>query len=146
MIELVLALLLSASQLTGLPMAGRLPTIEFMPERQMAERTYGYPLPRNRRKIRGQYSCYRNRLTLRDTWDKDSVASQSDMLHELVHHLQCADGGTVKMLLNCDVEAQAYRIEIVWLQKQGEDFYRLFGYDRDWFNKWLENSCGRVGQ
>jgi hypothetical protein len=144
MTELVVALMLVASQLTGLPNADRLPDIEYLSEREMAERAYGTPLPRKRSIIWGQYTCYRNRLTLRDTWDKDDIASTSTLLHELVHHLQCAKHSLVWMMVSCKAETQAYAAEIEWMASQGENFYTVFRVSKAKFDAWLDDQCGRV--
>lgn len=146
MTELIVALMLTASQLTGLPNTDRLPNIEYVPELFMAERTYGDPLPRKRSVIWGQYSCFRNRLSLRDDWDKDDMASMSTLLHELVHHLQCAKHGSVWMMMKCSSEGQAYAAEIEWMETQGADFYDVFNVNKTKFDDWLADKCGRAGE
>lgn len=146
MTELIVALMLTASQITGLPNADRLPTVEYVAEEVMAVRTYGTPLPRNRSVIWGQYSCHRNRLTLRDTWDKDDFASMATLLHELVHHLQCAKHGTMWMMIKCGTEGQAYAAEMKWLETQGTNFYDVFNVSKTKFDDWIADECGRAGE
>jgi hypothetical protein len=63
-------------------------------------------------------------LLARD-WDETDPIDQSVLLHALLHHVQASaaaphrDDGTR--------EAEAYRLQALWLSQQGIDFYQAFG-------------------
>jgi hypothetical protein len=62
-------------------------------------------------------------LLARD-WDEADPIDRSVLLHALLHHVQAAAAAQ-----RCDGvrEAEAYRLQALWLSQQGIDFYQAFG-------------------
>jgi hypothetical protein len=63
------------------------------------------------------YSKGEHVIYLADSWNKDDIADQSILLHELVHHLQIED--QIQFACWGRYEAQAYELQIQWLRTQG---------------------------
>ena len=63
------------------------------------------------------YSKDEHLVYLADNWNKNDLVDQSILVHELVHHLQSKDH--IQFACWGRYEAQAYELQIQWLQTQG---------------------------
>lgn len=130
----VLAMLLEASRLTGLPMAEP-PKVTYLTAEEMAN------LSRDPRTL-GMYVCIFRRMYLQQGFDVEEIRNQALLLHELVHHLQCRAWG-VRALeqRRCRAERMAYEATITWLGKRGRDFYRVFRWTPSTFERYMTGAC-----
>ncbi len=58
-------------------------------------------------------------------WDEFDPIDQSVLLHALLHHVQA--GSPASYPCRHAREAEAYRLQALWLSQQGIDFYQAFG-------------------
>ncbi|MBI3515611.1 MAG: hypothetical protein HY060_16365 [Proteobacteria bacterium] len=58
-------------------------------------------------------------------WDETDPIDQSVLLHALLHHVQA--GAAVPDRSHGAREAEAYRLQALWLSQRGIDFYFAFG-------------------
>lgn len=115
--ELILTLSLWASAHTGLPMPEEPPIVQYLPQEQMHNMLFPEDPydPESGVKIGG---LYQNGLIYFPVgWKPDSLRTTSALLHELVHHLQAADGQRFDTV-NCaaDLERVAYETQFAWLK------------------------------
>ena len=67
--------------------------------------------------IRGVYNRSENAIYLRDDWSINNVRDRSDLLHELVHHVQ--NFNKVPAACINSLEQDAYSLQFAWLREQG---------------------------
>ena len=58
-------------------------------------------------------------------WDETDPIDQSVLLHALLHHIQAT--AVPPEPCHARREAEAYRLQALWLSQQGIDFYQAFG-------------------
>ena len=119
--EIILALMLVASRLSGLPATEELPVMAFLPQDQMC---VAVGLCESDQFVYGHYNMQTRMLTLPTGWSPASVQDRGDLVHELVHHLQAVQWPK-KEDRPCDgrLEEQAYETE--------RQFLALFGAELD---------------
>lgn len=107
---------------TGLS-AGPAPRIEFVTPITMTERAFGTgvaPSPL----LRAIYSQPTRTVYLRQEWDAANVRDRSELVHELVHHVQNVNN--LKFRCPAEREKLAYDLQLAWLRDQGvRDPYEL---------------------
>jgi hypothetical protein len=99
------------------------PHIEFVNAATMAERAFG-PGTAATPLLRAIYSQPERTVYLRQEWDPANLRDRSELLHELVHHLQ----NTNNLEFGCPAEREqlAYKLQLNWLLEQGvRDPYEL---------------------
>ena len=119
--ELLLAAMMMASRLSGLPVAEELPTMHFLPQDQMC---IGMKTCGSGQEILGHYNFETRVLTLPTGWSSSDPYHMGTLLHETVHHLQ-AEKWPTKENRPCDgeIEKLAYATE--------HKFYELLGLPPD---------------
>jgi hypothetical protein len=65
------------------------------------------------------YSDQDHSIYLPDGWRAEDLRARSVLLHELVHHLQYLNH--VKATCESEYELQAFKLQVAWLDEQGED-------------------------
>ena len=107
--ELLLAFMLMASQLSGLPPAKDLPTMAFLPADQMCK---AVEMCGTDAMVKGHYDMATRRLTLPMKWNPSILYDLGSLLHEMVHHLQAEEWPEEKNRpCKGKIEEQAYAAE-----------------------------------
>lgn len=112
--ELLLAFMLMASQLSGLPPVKELPTMAFLPASQMC---IAIDMCDADMTVLGHYDMGKRMLTLPTEWNPSNLRNLGALLHEMVHHLQAEEWPEEKDR-PCDgkIEKQAYAVEHEFLR------------------------------
>ncbi|KKK80337.1 hypothetical protein LCGC14_2824470, partial [marine sediment metagenome] len=84
--ELLLAAMMIASRLSGLPPATEVPTVHFLPQEQMCVAVD--MCDQEGAKVIAHYDMERRILTLPVGWSSGDPQDMSSLVHEMVHHLQ----------------------------------------------------------
>ncbi len=119
--ELLLAAMMMASRLSGLPEAAELPTMVFLPQDQMCVAVEACDQARSGDVIvAAHYDMDTRRLTLPVEWSPADPQDMSSLIHEMVHHLQ-AEKWPEEADRPCDghIEKQAYDAEDKFLGSMG---------------------------
>lgn len=122
----------------GLPSAGGLPRIEIVPSARIEAMHYGRLLPhsgqtatvaasRSRGAIVAVYSDAARTIYLTEGWTGGTPAELSELVHEMVHHLQNVAG--LRFACQQEREALAYRAQNWWLALFGSSLEQIYGLD-----------------
>ena len=107
---------------TGLA-APPLPPIVLMPQYRLVQVAFG-PFPPAMTRVRALYDRKTGVIYIRDNWNSSELMDRSELLHELVHHVQSADN--VPASCANVHEGQAIRLQLEWLRDQGvQDPYKF---------------------
>ena len=93
-----------------------LPPIMLVPKHQLVEIAYG-PKPPPLTAVSGLYDTKTSTIYLLDSWDGSKLLDQSELVHELVHHLQNVNKVPAPCLTAH--ERQALHLQLAWLREQG---------------------------
>ena len=115
------------------------PPVIFVPEAQLVQMFYG---PKRElasvARIHALYSHQEEKIYLVTGWIIDDFLHISQLLHELVHHVQRFN--KIKAPCLAAYERQAFDLQLVWLREQGvEDPYALL--DINEFMIMLSSRC-----
>ena len=93
------------------------PDVSFVSQAQLIEMLYGDSADAKGPKVKALYAQNIGRIYLSRDWNADDVLQRSQVLHELVHHVQKFN----KVPAPClnAYEKQAYELQIRWLHEQG---------------------------
>ena len=83
--ELLLAAMMMASRLSGLPVAEELPVVHSLPQDQMC---IAVEICGSGQEVLGHYSWKTRVLTLPMGWSSSDPYNFGTLIHEMVHHLQ----------------------------------------------------------
>jgi hypothetical protein len=126
----------------GLPHAAELPRVERVPAADLYRLRYkallplrsqaiggehSTPLPEYRREVVAVYDDAARTIFLPQTWTGKTVADQSVIVHEMVHHLQNLGG--LKYECAGAREKVAYLAQDQWLKTHGLDLEKAFEVD-----------------
>jgi hypothetical protein len=105
------------------------PSVSFVSPNQLSLMKFNRPLSSESadgaRAVRALY-LYGGSIYLEESWDIESVADQSILLHELVHYMQ--DMNYLSYECEGDQERLAYYIQEKWLlEEQGLELYATIG-------------------
>lgn len=125
MIALVVALMVWASAYTGLPLPSTVPNILFEDACEI-QRIYADDpdlecAGEDQFRVVATYNMVTKTMYLPDTWSPADLIHVSNLLHELVHHLQ-AEAGILPTEVECvgrDIEWPAYKTQIAFLEATG---------------------------
>ena len=100
---------------TGLA-APDVPPIMLVPKHRLVEIAYGANPP-PLAAVSGLYDTKTSTIYLLDNWDGSQLLDRSELVHELVHHLQNVN----KVPAPCFAahERQAIHLQLEWLREQG---------------------------
>jgi hypothetical protein len=125
-----------------LPYAGEAPQVERVPSAQLYRLRYkallplksqaiggehSTPLPEYRREVVAVYDDSSRTIYLPDRWTGATVAEQSVIVHEMVHHLQNVAG--LKYECGGAREKPAYLAQAEWLKRHGLELEKEFEVD-----------------
>lgn len=129
MSDLIVALMLWASAITGLPPATVLPEIAVETADTLYARIHG-EAPGARAatsEVLAVYDIRERTVRLREGWDRDNIVHVSILLHELVHHMQEASG--TRYACRGELEAVAYDAQHRYLAEYGIEMGPALGLD-----------------
>ena len=125
---LLVALMTWASAHTGIPAPEEVPEVAFVSE----ERLWHTVHPDRSFAARGHIAvagAYRdNVIYLPEDWDKRDLGDLSNLVHELVHHLQ--DHAGLEYRCQGKRERPAYDAQIAWVEAAGEDPWETIGMNQ----------------
>ena len=99
------------------------PRVVLVSESTMLEKAFHSRKPRALR-LRGLYVHDHSTIYLPETWNASNLRDVSDLLHELVHHVQRVN--KVSVPCKAALERLAYDLQLRWLREQGvEDPYKI---------------------
>ena len=123
---LIVALMIWASQATGLPYPQALPNVVL---RSQAEICAELEIDcRDDTTILGAYDDSTDTIYLHEPWNAQNIADTSTLLHELVHYMQ--DQADATYPCSQEREAEAYDAEIAWWKAMGLDYFEVLQRDR----------------
>jgi hypothetical protein len=122
----MVALMVWASQATGLPFPHSLPNVTFQSAIELCE-AYADVCDENI-SILGAYDDFTDTIHLRRVWNTQNLAHTSTLLHELVHYMQ--DKADATYPCPQEREAEAYEAEIKWWKAMGLDYFDVLQRDR----------------
>jgi hypothetical protein len=102
---------------TGLT-APALPPIAQVPSHRLVQIAFG-PFPPMTTGVSALYDRKTGKIYMRDGWNEHDLMDQSELLHELVHHVQSANN--VPAACPAVHEGQAIALQVEWLREQGVD-------------------------
>lgn len=139
--DILLSLMVVASNLTGLSIPEEVPTVQIMTQQELTVLIYGEPGHDEERNptVRGAFDCPKRTIYIRDTF-KSREKELATMLHEVVHYLQCRSYRRIVMS-SCYRERMAYAAERKFLEDRGSDFYETYGYTPDSFAAFMDLKC-----
>jgi hypothetical protein len=104
------------------------PNIQFVPKQAMSRLYRSAANEANFYQVEAFYLPPTATIYLPQAWRADDLRDRSVLVHELVHHLQAANG--VKVGCPAALERQAYASQVDWLREQGiADPYDFAGLD-----------------
>ena len=92
------------------------PHIEFVNQVQMSELAHGPQIAPNPQ-LRALYDRRVGKVYLRTGWNAVSLTDQSELVHELVHHVQTIQN--IPYQCAAAREELAYKLQVAWLREQG---------------------------
>ncbi|MGE0253455.1 MAG: DUF6647 family protein [Alphaproteobacteria bacterium] len=129
MSELIVALMLWAAPVTGLPPAATLPEIAIETPATLYARIHGEaPGARaGESEVLAVYDLRERTIRLREGWNRDDIVHVSILLHEIVHHMQEAAGKAYAC--RGELEAVAYDAQDRFLEEHGIDMGPALGLE-----------------
>jgi len=93
-----------------------LPKIMFMTKQEMQyDWSYGNPSSVNS-DIAAYYKPHKKAIVLPHSWNKNNKWDQSDLIHELFHHIQQENGINFNTTCDSHFEIPAYTIQLAWVK------------------------------
>jgi hypothetical protein len=88
---------------------------------------YATPTPQNQREVVAVYEDATRTIYLPESWTGETIAEQSVLVHEMVHHLQNVAG--LKFACSGEREKPAYLAQDRWLRLHGLELEKEFDVD-----------------
>lgn len=100
---------------TGLT-APAVPPIVLVPQHRLVQIAFG-PFPPAASGVSALYERKTGKIYMREGWNANELLDRSELLHELVHHVQYANNVPAPCL--AAHEGQAIHLQLQWLREQG---------------------------